>query len=84
MAKITKRTAKESDGKANYENYNVLDADGVWTSVNISFNEDREHAEENFDAIIASLETNLNVTVTQDKPSATVANFGKPSSKSAK
>ncbi len=77
MAKITKRTTKETDGKANYENYNVLDSEGTWTSVNISFNADRDHAEENFDAIIANLESQLGVTVTQDKPSATVAVFKK-------
>ena len=76
MAKIT--TRKDNDGKANYENYNILDADGVWTSVNISFNADRDHAEENFDALVANMEKALNVTVTQDKPSATKANFGKP------
>ncbi len=77
MAKITTRKT-DTDGKANYENYNILDADGVWTSVNISYNADRDHAEENFDSLIASMEKTMNVTVTQDKPSATKANFGKP------
>ncbi len=76
MAKITTRKT-DTDGKANYENYNILDSDGVWTSVNISYNADRDHAEENFDALIANLEKSMNVTVTQDKPSATKANFGK-------
>ena len=78
MSKITTRTKRESGTPANYENFNILDADGNWTGANISYNADREHSEENFDALIESMEKHMNVSVTQDRPTATKANFGKP------
>jgi hypothetical protein len=74
MPKIQTRKTTEGNG-ANYENFNILDTEGSWTSVNISYNADREYADENFDAIVDILERELGVKVTQEKPSATKAKF---------
>ncbi len=76
---IKLQSAKRQDGP-NYENFNILDAEGNWTGVNISFNADREFSDENIEVMTNLLEEQLGVTVTQDKPSATKAVF-KPKSK---
>jgi hypothetical protein len=74
MAKIQTRKSNDNN-TAHYENFNILDVDGNWVSVNISYNADREYADENFDAIVDVLERELGVKVTQEKPSATKAKF---------
>ena len=77
MSKLKIRN-KSDKKEANYANFNVIDADGEWTSVNISFNADREYAEENFDAICEVLEQQLGVRATQDRPEAKRMAIKKP------
>ena len=74
-----KRNSEKTEKQSNYENFNILDADGQWTSVNISYNADNDYADENFQAICDAIQEVLNVTITQDKPGRKKANFAKAS-----